>query len=121
MTTEEVANRLVELCRIGDYAKVYEELYHKDIVSIERKGAPVEVTKGMEGIKEKGKRWNAMIEEMHSGFVDDPIVSGDFFSLVMGYDCTFKEMGRIQSSEICVYEVQDGKVVKEQFFYSMKK
>jgi hypothetical protein len=35
----------------------------------------------------------------------------------MGMDETFKGMGRNKMDEIAVYEVRDGKIVKEQFFY----
>jgi hypothetical protein len=35
----------------------------------------------------------------------------------MGMDCTMKGMGRQKLEEIAVYEVKDGKIVKEQFFY----
>jgi limonene-1,2-epoxide hydrolase len=35
----------------------------------------------------------------------------------MGMDVTMKGPGRVQMDEIAVYEVKDGKIVKEQFFY----
>jgi hypothetical protein len=35
MNTEEVATRLVELCRNGEWRKALDELYAKDIVSVE--------------------------------------------------------------------------------------
>ena len=49
--------------------------------------------------------------------VSDPVVAGDFFSCSMMVDLTTKEQGRNKMEEICVYEVQDGKIVKEQFFH----
>jgi len=36
---------------------------------------------------------------------------------VTGKDATFKGMGKMVMEEVAVYEVRDGKVVKEQFFY----
>jgi len=33
-------------------------------------------------------------------------------------DITYKGMPRMNDSEICVYNVVDGKIVSEQFFYS---
>jgi limonene-1,2-epoxide hydrolase len=35
----------------------------------------------------------------------------------MTLDATMTGMGRMQLDEICVYEVKDGKIVFEQFFY----
>jgi limonene-1,2-epoxide hydrolase len=32
---------------------------------------------------------------------------------------TFKEKGRIQMEEVGVFEVKDGKIINEQFFYDM--
>ena len=54
---------------------------------------------------------------MHGGFSSDPVVGGNFFSVAMGMDATMKGMGRIKMDEIAVYEVTDGKIVKEQFFF----
>ena len=119
MTTQEIANRLVEICRTGQYETAYQELYHPDIVSIEPDGAPNPVIKGMAGIIKKGQEWAAMVEEVHSGIVSDPVVADNHFSCVMETDITFKGRGRSKLSEVCVYEVQDGKIVKEQFFYTM--
>ena len=58
-----------------------------------------------------------MMEEFHGAAIGDPIVSGNHFSCSMMMDATFKETGRERMDEICVYEVKDGKIVKEQFFY----
>ena len=117
MTTQEIADKVVEYCRQGKYQECYQELYSQDCVSIEPKGAMMERAEGLEQMAEKGKKWNEMVEEMHGGSVGDPIVAGNHFSCTMSMDCTFKGMGRQKMDEICVYEVQDGKVVKEQFFY----
>jgi hypothetical protein len=35
----------------------------------------------------------------------------------MGMEVTMKGVGRIKMDEICVYKVEGGKIVKEQFFY----
>ena len=35
----------------------------------------------------------------------------------MGMDVTMKGAGRVKMDEIALYEVKDGKIVKEQFFY----
>jgi hypothetical protein len=58
-----------------------------------------------------------MVEEMHGGYCSAPQVAGKHFSVAMGMDCTMKGMGRQKMDEIALYEVNDGKIVKEQFFY----
>lgn len=119
MTTQEIATRLVDLCRKGEYQTVYQELYSPDCVSIEPKGAPMEICEGMEAMAAKGKAWNESMEEFHASSVGEPIVAGNHICMTMMVDATFKGRGRSKMDELCVYEVQDGKIVKEQFFYSM--
>ena len=118
MTTQEIANRLVELCGQGKWAQAQEELYAEDCVSIEPEGAQWGTAKGMDAIKEKGAKWMAMVEEVHGGEISEPIVAENFFAVRMLSDNTFKGMGRVQFEELSLYEVRDGKIVKEQFFYT---
>ncbi len=117
MDTQEVANKLVQYCRMGQYTEAQEELYADNAVSIEPEGSPNPNVSGIDAIREKAKQWAEMVEEVHGGEISDPIVAGNFFSLVMKNDVTFKGMGRATIEEISVYEVQNGKIVKEQFFY----
>ena len=58
-----------------------------------------------------------MVEEMHGGFSNQPQIAGNYFAVAMGMDVTMKGQGRMKMDEIAVYEVKDGKIVKEQFFY----
>jgi hypothetical protein len=120
MTTQEVANRFMELEKQGAWDKIQEELYADDCESIEPAHAAamgMVNVKGKEAIKEKGKAFNAMVEEMHGGYCSEPVIGGNFFSVAMGMECTMKGMGRTKMDEIAVYEVKDGMIVKEQFFF----
>ena len=119
MSTEAVANRLVEMCRQGQNMEALSELYAENCVSREMPGAPNVITEGLPAIKKKSEQWYASVEEVHGGQVGDPVVAGNYFSCTMGFDITFKEQGRIKMEEVCVYEVVDGKIASEQFFYSM--
>lgn len=118
MTTQEIANRLVLLCRKGDWHQAQRELYHEDIESIEPPGTPWGNVKGMEALTKKGEQWSGMVEEIHENEVSEPMVADNFFTLRMESDNTFKGMGRMKFEELCLYEVKDGKIVKEQFFYT---
>lgn len=117
MNILEVANQLVDYCRKGDYTSAQESLYAEDVVSIEPEGTPAPRVQGMDAIREKAKMWEEGVEEMHGAEVSDPIVAGNHFSIKMVNDVTFKGMGRQKIEEIAVYEVTDGKITKEQFFY----
>lgn len=121
MTTQEVANRYMELEKQGKWMEIQSELYSNDVVSIEPEHAEAmgmaHITKGLDAVKEKGRVWGESIQEMHGGYCSEPVVGGDFFSVAMGMDCTFKNGQRVNMNEIAVFGVKDGKIVSEQFFF----
>ena len=119
MNTSDVANRLVELCRQEKHPQAQEELYHNDIISIEDVKSGQEPIVGMAAIRVKTKAWDENVVEIHKAFVSDPIVTGNYFVVSMENDITFKDIDRVQICELCVYEVNNGKIVREQFFYDM--
>ena len=117
-TTQEVANRMNELFKQFKWDQVQEELFADDAESIEPANSPgLKSVKGKDAIKKKGADFNAIVEEFHGGWVGDPVVGGSHIAFAMGIDATYKGMGRQNMEEIAVYEVKDGKIVKEQFFY----
>jgi hypothetical protein len=63
------------------------------------------------------KQFGSMIEKRHGGSFSDPLVCGKYFSVSMTLDATFKGIGRNLNEEICIYEVKDGKIVFEQFYF----
>ncbi len=118
MTVQDVANRLVELCRQGQNSQAYDELFHEDAMAIEPEGVPNAEVKGLDALREKSKQFGEMVEEFHGSEISDPIVANDFFACTMKMDVTMKGQGRISMEEVCVYEVKDGKIVTERFFFT---
>ena len=120
MTTQEVANQLVKLLREGKFEDCISELYSPEIISIEPEGSPWQTqVQGLDAIAKKGQQWNEMLAEYHSGEISEPIVAENYFSIAMKSKVTLKGMDHsINMDEICVYQVEDGKVVMEQFFYT---
>src|SRR2546423_1309872 len=118
MTTQDVANRLKELFNEGKWMEAQQEFFSEDAESIEPPNSPgVKSVKGMDAIRKKAQDFNNMVEEMHGGYVSEPVVAGNYIAFGMGMDATYKGMGRQKMDEIALYEVKDGKIVKEQFFY----
>jgi len=37
----------------------------------------------------------------------------------MSFDITFKKTGRKSMTELAVYEIEDGKIITEEFFYTI--
>jgi hypothetical protein len=120
MTIEQIANRLTDLCRQGQYETAQRELFAQHAVSMEPENSPAPGPKKLEGLDSiiaKGQQFQNMVEAVHSGSVSDPVIAGSHFAVAAVLDATFKGMGRQKMEEICVYKVEDGKIVSEQFIY----
>src|SRR6266404_6424200 len=117
MNTEEVAKKVVEFTRKQAWVEALETLYDKDIVSVEARtmdGSSPE-TRGTKGVREKIDWWtNAM--EVHSFKASGPFVAHDRFVVQYDADVTDKNAKkRFQLSEVGVYTVKNGKIVREEF------
>lgn len=118
MSTQEVADKLVGYCRMGQFTDAIDTLYDENIVSIEPDGAPMKEVRGLDEVRQKTAHFNSMVEEVHGMKVSDPIVADKFISIGMEMDVTFKGAPRTQMSEICLYKVENGKIVWEEFFFT---
>jgi hypothetical protein len=89
-----------------------DQLYDKDIASVE---ATAPESRGKEGVRGKVDWWvNAM--EVHSFEVKGPFVAHDRFVVQYDGDVTDKKTKeRRKLSEVGVYTVKNGKIVREEF------
>jgi len=120
MTTQEMADKLVKHCSEGKFHEAL-ELYSPDIVSMEAGAPPGQSreSKGLEAVKAKGEWWVAN-HDVHSTKVEGPLVAGPYFTVTFKMDITFKPQSRrFTMEEVALYKVVDGKIVYEEFFYSM--
>lgn len=120
MNTQEVASRYYELAKTGQIEKIQDELYSPDAVSIEPENEsqlPIRV-EGLAAMREKEQQFNQLVEEMHGGYCSEPIVTSFYFTCAQNMDVTLKGHERKVKDQICIFEVSDGKIVKEQFFYN---
>jgi hypothetical protein len=119
MSTQKVADELVKLCSAGKFMEAM-ALYGPDIVSVEAAAPPGQSreAKGLDAVKAKAEWWNAN-HEVHSAKVEGPLVAGSHFAVTFKMDVTFKPQNkRSQMEEIAIYQVADGKIVREEFFYN---
>ena len=116
-STIELANRFADLCKKGEFQRIQEELFAENAVSLEPKQSPWPSVTGVAAIKVKGRNFNETVLESHGGYVGEPIVAGNHFAIAMGMDVTLKDGNRVNVDEVCVYKVEAGKIVSEQFFY----
>ena len=119
MTTREVADELVQMCREGKFTEAVAKLYADDVVSLEAMAPPggSRESRGLEAVKAKGDWWQAN-HEVHSSSVEGPLVAGSHFAATFKMDVTFKPQNRrFHMEEVAIYKVENGKVVHEEFFY----
>src|ERR1044072_3371402 len=92
MTTNQIDNRLVELCRKGDFETAQKELFANDAVSIEPMPSPAfeKETKGLPAIIEKGHKWGSMVDKVNTLEVSEPMVASNSFACTMHMDVTMK-------------------------------
>ncbi|MEM9010382.1 MAG: nuclear transport factor 2 family protein [Pseudomonadota bacterium] len=122
-TTREIADKLVQYCRTGDTITGLNDLYAADAVSVEaapQPGSDGVETSGRDGIIGKHQWWDENFE-VHGGEVDGPYMHGDDrFGVIFEMDVTHKASGeRSAMKEFGVYTVKNGKIVREEFFYTM--
>ena len=117
MSTEEVAKKVVELVRKQAWHQALDTLYDKNIVSVEARtmdGSSPE-KRGIGQVREKTDWWLQNMQ-VHSFKANEPFVAHDRF--VVQYDADFTDKNskkRMQLSEVGVYTVKDGKIVREEF------
>jgi ketosteroid isomerase-like protein len=120
-TTLEVGKKYVALAKEGKNELIQAELFTKDTVSVEAGAPPGQdrAAKGLEAIKAKGKWWTDN-HIVHSAEVTGPYPNDDRFAVRFVYDVTHKPNGqRFTMDEIGLFTVANGKIVKEEFFYTM--
>ncbi|WP_050930502.1 nuclear transport factor 2 family protein [Aestuariivita boseongensis] len=121
MDLKVVANALVAGCREGREVENLGKLYASDAVSVEaaEQGMPREA-KGLDAIRAKHEWWgNAM--EVTGAQVSDPMLHGDDrFAVIFEVQGKVKDSGEtFDMKEIGVYHVTDGKITREEFFYTV--
>lgn len=120
MTLSEIANELVAGCRENRTRENLDRLYAADAVSVEAldMGGGRE-TRGLAAIHGKHDWWDGAFIT-HALSVEGPFTHGDDrFAVIFGMDTEDKATGvRTQGREVAVYHVKDGKIVREEFFYS---
>ena len=121
MTAQEIGNELVALCQRGKNMEAIEKLYSPSIESVEAMAHPQigQVQKGLDAVKGKNQWW-VDHHQIHKAEVGGPFVNGDRFIVHFTYDVTPQQTGqRMTMTETGLYTVQNGKIAKEEFFYTM--
>ena len=117
MNTEQVAQKVVELVRKQAWHEALDTLYDKDIVSIEARASEGDSSekRGIDQVRGKTDWWLENMQ-VHSFEANGPFVAHDRFVVQYDADVTDKNSKkRMQLSEVGVYTVKNGKIVREEF------
>ena len=117
-TIQEVAARFNELAQQEKWFEIQDELFADNVRSIDPENSPYfGYAEGKASVRKKGMDWVAKIKEGHEVSTTHPVIAGNHFAVGRSFDITTEDFGRIKIEEIMLYEVKDGKIVLEQFFY----
>ena len=120
MTTQEVAARFNELAQQEKWFEIQDEFFADDVRSIDPPGSPYfGYAEGKSPVRKKGEDFVKKIEAVHRVHTSEPLVSGNHFAVGREKDLTVQGHGRIQINQIMLNEVKDGKIISEQFFYTV--
>jgi hypothetical protein len=120
MNTTEIGKKYVALCREAKFDTCLQELYSKDAVSVEAWAPPGvdRIASGLPAIQAKGEAWGRD-HEIHRMELSDAFPLEHRFAVRFVFDVTNKPSNRRMSmEEIGVFTVENGKIVREEFFYS---
>ena len=118
MTTKEVASRFNELAKEEKWFEIQDELFSDNVRSIDPQDSSYfKYAEGKAAVRKKGEEFVKKVEAAHRRYTSEPIVAGNHFAVAREVDITVKGFGRIQINEVMLYEVKDGEIISEQFFY----
>lgn len=118
MTTHEVAARFNELAQQEKWFEIQEELFAENVKSIDPVNSPyMGYAEGKANVRKKGEDFVKKILDFYGASTTAPVVGGNHFAVGREMEITIEGFGRIQLNEVMLYEVKDGEIVLEQFFY----
>src|SRR3979490_2682989 len=118
MTTQEVAARFNELALQEKWFEIQDELFADHVRSVEPPNSlHFKYAEGKVPVRKKGEEFVKKVQEFHGAYTTHPAIAGNHFAVGRSFDITTEDFGRIKIEEIMLYEVKEGQIVLEQFFY----
>ncbi|WP_259066969.1 SnoaL-like domain-containing protein [Mucilaginibacter sp. X4EP1] len=113
-TITEIASRLTSLCEAHQFVEAYNTLYSEHAVSID----PIYKNEPLTGLPDLIEREKAFLaaNTINEVKASEPIFAGNYFSIILSLDFTTADQTKRVVEELCVYKVENGKIVSQQFF-----
>ncbi len=116
MTEQQIqrfAEEIVVLALSGKGTEAWEKFYHQEVEKIDLDGVSIQS-------KEKVVKANHSllnnITEVRTYAHGGTLVKGNRSFIVWDVDFDVKGLGTIKTTEVCIQDWQDGKIIKERFF-----
>ena len=113
-TVHEIATRLSSLCGELKFVDAYKELFSEHAESIDPIYQNIPL-KGLEKLIEREKAFLATAQ-IHEIKLSNPIFAGNYFSIIISMRATINGTEERLLEELCVYKVENGKIISQQFF-----
>jgi hypothetical protein len=121
VTANEIGKKYVLLCKEQKNEECLDTLFAANAVSVEAGAPPGQerTASGLDAIRAKSKWWQDN-HTVHKAEVNGPYPHDDRFAVRFVYDVTNKPSGkRFTMEEVGLFTIENGKITREEFFYSM--
>lgn len=118
LTVQEIVARYEELAKEEKWFEIQDELFAEQVTSTDPVNSPYfGYAEGKAAVRKKGEDFVKKVTDFHGAYTTTPVVGGNHFAVGRGVDITVEGFGRIQIDQIMLYEVKNGQIISEQFFY----
>jgi hypothetical protein len=121
-STQALALNIKRCVEQQQFEEAYKTYFTDNLVSVEPQPGPTgnRESVGFAAVQIKTDQWRAMMDT-HQAEVSEPLVTDTHFALRYRFDVTERKTGeRYWLDELAVYTVENGKIVREEFFYPPK-
>jgi hypothetical protein len=116
MTTQQIQNSVEEIVALalsGKGAEAWDKFYHQDVEKIDLDGV---IIKSKEKVLEANHSLLSSIIEVRTYAHGGSLVKGNRSFIIWDVDFDVKGLGTIKTTEVCIQDWQDGKIIRERFF-----
>jgi hypothetical protein len=115
-TITSISQNLIELLRKLEFVKAYNDLFSEEAESIDPISPRPGPLKGLSKLIEVEKQFLSRAE-IHSIDISEAIHAGNYFTIRLFMIFSIDSNKR-NIDELCVYKVDQGKIISQQFFLS---
>ena len=117
-TIHEVAALFDSLAKDEKWFDIQDKLFSDYVISIEpAHSIYFKNAEGKAAVRQKGEDWIKRITGVNKLFTTNSVVGGNHFAVGREVDINVEGHGRVQINQVMLYEVKNGKIISEQFFY----